>query len=148
MEVPSTNIPASISTELAISHPQIPCVPVPTVTLRQDLPPITNLRIPSPSPQLEAEIHDQIVDFDQQNDPGRQESVDIDPSEERPVKRRRVVPEGQRQRKTRSCRRCKKQTCPGMNDILMCPIECAVPCKKCKQLSGCRGVDGGRNCSL
>ena len=155
MEVPSTNVPASISTELALSHPQLPRVPDPsTPSPNQDLPAsaITTPCIPSPSAQLEPEIPDQIANFDQANRDDYEDLaplVDIDPSEERPAKRRRVVPEGQRQRKTRSCRRCKKQTCPGMNDILLCPVECAVPCKKCKQLSGCRGVDGGsRNCSL
>jgi hypothetical protein len=67
MEVPSANIPASISTELAISHPapRIPpamCVPIPT----QGLPPITNSRI-RPS-HAQPEIYDHIVDFNQPND--------------------------------------------------------------------------------
>ena len=63
MEVPSANIPASISTELSISHPasQIPqmCVPIPT----QGLFLITNPHI-RPRP----EIYDHIVDFNQPND--------------------------------------------------------------------------------
>jgi hypothetical protein len=145
MEVPSANIPASILTELAISHPQIPHAPASVPTPSQDLPPITNPRIQAP--HARPEILDHIVDFGSGVGEDRvQSTMDIDPEEERPAKRRRVVPEGQRRRKTRSCRRCKKETCPGMNDILLCPVECAVPCKKCKQLGGCRGVDGGRSC--
>ena len=56
MEVPSANIPASISTELAISHPapQIPSMCVPILT--QGLPLITNPHI-CPSPEIYWEFH-------------------------------------------------------------------------------------------
>lgn len=35
----------------------------------------------------------------------------------------------------------------GNNNISHCPDICIVPCKKCKQYSGCRGVDHGRTCT-
>ena len=48
MEVPPANIPASILTKFAISHPLILHAPVPT----QDLPPITNPCIPHTHPKF------------------------------------------------------------------------------------------------
>jgi hypothetical protein len=68
-------------------------------------------------------------------------------SEPLPQKRRRVVANPLRQRTVRTCRRCRKQSCPGNSDILNCDMPCTVPCAKCGQLDGCRGVDGGRKCS-
>ena len=68
---------------------------------------------------------------------------------ERPTKRRRVVPVKDRKRKlVRKCRRCKRGECSGNSDILTCNMPCTVPCKKCGQLLGCRGVDGGRLCTF
>jgi len=63
-------------------------------------------------------------------------------------KRRRVVPEDQRRHTVmRTCRRCHQKSCPGNSNILNCSTPCTVPCKICKQLTGCRGVDGGRTCT-
>lgn len=62
-------------------------------------------------------------------------------------KRRRVIRDDLRQRSIRTCRRCHQQSCPGNSDILNCNMPCTVPCKKCNQLSGCRGVDGGKKCT-
>ena len=42
---------------------------------------------------------------------------------------------------------CLSTNCPGNSDILHCPEVCRVPCKKCGQVSGCRGVDNGKNCT-
>ena len=68
---------------------------------------------------------------------------------ERPTKRRRIVPVKDRKRAlVRKCRRCKRGECSGNSDILTCNMPCTVPCKKCGQLQGCRGVDGGRRCTV
>ena len=68
---------------------------------------------------------------------------------ERPTKRRRVVPmKDRKQALVRKCRRCKRGECSGNSDILACNMPCTVPCKKCGQLQGCRGVDGGRRCTF
>jgi hypothetical protein len=32
-------------------------------------------------------------------------------------------------------------------DILSGPEVCTVPCKRCGQVSGCRGVDNGKKCT-
>jgi hypothetical protein len=74
----------------------------------------------------------------------------IDPlaADQTQAKRRRVVPELERRHMAiRTCRRCRQATCPGNSNILSCPVPCTVPCKVCNQLSGCRGVDGGRRCT-
>ena len=66
----------------------------------------------------------------------------------RAIKRRRVLPPEQRKRATiRSCRRCKASDCPGSQDITKCKVPCKTPCKTCGQFEGCKGVDGGRNCT-
>src|ERR1700674_813659 len=69
---------------------------------------------------------------------------------ERPAKRRRVVARGSRSRqKTRTCRRWSpgNAECAGNSDIFNCKEECLIPCKICKRLAGCRGVDGGKKCT-
>jgi hypothetical protein len=67
---------------------------------------------------------------------------------ERPTKRRRVIPENERKRTTlRTCRRCQRSECPGNSDILNCPFPSTVPCKTCKRLTNCRGVDKGKKCT-
>ncbi len=67
---------------------------------------------------------------------------------ERDRKRCRTIPlEDQRQQKIQSCRRCRKESCPGGINILQCPVRCAVLCKKCKRLEGCQGIDGGQKCT-
>ena len=45
------------------------------------------------------------------------------------------------------CRRCLSESCPSNGDILSCPEVCSVSCKRCGQVSGCRGVDNGKNCT-
>jgi hypothetical protein len=68
---------------------------------------------------------------------------------ERPTKRHRVVPVKDRKRAlVRKCCCCKRGECSGNNDILTCNMPCTVPCKKCGQLLGCRGVDGGHRCTF
>lgn len=70
------------------------------------------------------------------------------PAPERPLKRRRVVPDNKRKRSgLRSCRRCHQTECLGSYDILRCPLPCRVACIKCGQTTGCRGVDKGRGCT-
>src|ERR1700691_1397177 len=61
-------------------------------------------------------------------------------------KRRRITKEQKRQT-IRKCRRCLSESCPGNSDILSCPEVCTVSCKRCGQVSGCRGVDNGKNCT-
>lgn len=66
----------------------------------------------------------------------------------RPTKRRRIIPENERKRTTlRTCRRCQRQECSGNSDILNCPFPSTVPCKTCKRLTNCRGVDKGKKCT-
>ena len=57
-----------------------------------------------------------------------------------------VVPDTLRKRSMRQCRCCHKPECTGNSDILKCPDQCTVPCKRCHRTMGCRGVDGGRKC--
>ncbi|PPQ83785.1 hypothetical protein CVT24_007139, partial [Panaeolus cyanescens] len=64
------------------------------------------------------------------------------------IKRRRVVPDSERVRAIRSCRRCHTQTCPGTSNILDCPLPCLRPCKVCHRTDCRKGVDGGRSCSF
>jgi len=47
----------------------------------------------------------------------------------------------------RKCCCCLSTNCPGNSDILHCPEVCTVPRKKCVQVSGCLGVDNGKNCT-
>src|ERR1700685_1223045 len=47
---------------------------------------------------------------------------------------------------SKKCFPCWKEICPG-NNISNCPEICTVPCKKCKQYSGCQSVDHGRSCT-
>jgi hypothetical protein len=64
------------------------------------------------------------------------------------IKCRRVIPEDERKcTLMHTCQRCNQTSCPGNSNILNCKEPCTVPCKACKQLSGCRGVDGGRICT-
>jgi hypothetical protein len=37
------------------------------------------------------------------------------------------------------------ESCPDNGDILSCPEVCSVSCKRCGQVSGCKGVDNGQN---
>ena len=64
------------------------------------------------------------------------------------VKRRRVVPKAeQKHHAICTCCQCHEETCPGNSNILNCKVPCTVPCKTCKQVSGCHGVDGGKKCT-
>ncbi|KAJ7434171.1 hypothetical protein FB451DRAFT_1379978 [Mycena latifolia] len=59
----------------------------------------------------------------------------------------RLASGSSRQRGVRSCRRCHRDSCPGNSDIDACEFPCTVPCKKCGQTLGCKGVDHGRRCT-
>ena len=135
-----TPVPHSLSIDLALSRPQLPSpASVPEQiqdSQTQDSEPIlvidpNLLNCPSPS-----------------SSPTSSKRVSEASVCEQPTKRRRVVPDDQRKHhNVRKCRQCFQKTCPGNNNITNCPVPCTVPCKICNQLTGCRGVDGGRSCS-
>ncbi|TEB22231.1 hypothetical protein FA13DRAFT_1819084 [Coprinellus micaceus] len=63
-------------------------------------------------------------------------------------KRRRVIPSDVRKYgKIRTCRRCGKEGCNGLNNIDRCLENPKVPCRKCHRLDCRGGADGGKNCS-
>jgi hypothetical protein len=118
-------LPSSISTALALSHPSSSQLPT---TVRSTSTPLDLAEAGSSirGPSLGSERDDV----------------------ERPTKRRRVIPENERKRTTlRTCRRCQRSECPGNSNILNCPFPSTVPCKTCKRLTNCRGVDKGKKCT-
>ncbi|KZP09283.1 hypothetical protein FIBSPDRAFT_938563 [Athelia psychrophila] len=134
----SAIIPSSISTHLPIS--QSLSTQIPPAVLTHELPP------PLPS-SFTPDIHDrrQMSIVDNRRNASEPEDDLLLPA----VKRRRVelAPSDRKHKKHRSCRRCKKEHCPGGNNIEFCLKPCLVPCKKCGRSSGCHGVDGGRKCT-
>ncbi|KAH8918994.1 hypothetical protein BT69DRAFT_1285215 [Atractiella rhizophila] len=60
--------------------------------------------------------------------------------------RKRDVNAEKERRKSRTCRRCRKDTCKGYIDISLCPETPKVACIKCHRLDCLGGADGGRHC--
>ncbi|KAF8078462.1 hypothetical protein FPV67DRAFT_1465355, partial [Lyophyllum atratum] len=122
------SVPASLSTSLAVSRPHLPISlvkpshPAGTSRSLQHVPDTRDTRSVSefsiPEPQ------------DNEDD-------------SQPPQKRQCVRKAQQKR----CRRCRSLECPGSGGIEHCQVECKVPCKKCGQLIGCRGVDKGRKCT-
>ncbi|KAF8074039.1 hypothetical protein FPV67DRAFT_1650749 [Lyophyllum atratum] len=116
-------IPASLTIDLARSHPVIQITPTsrPIPSPRLDTPSTESSRTSTPLPQSVTTpngIQTQIV-----------------PEQARPAKRRRIVSASSRKRKVRRCRRCSDEECRGNSDILNCPQVCMVPCKQCMRFS-------------
>ncbi|KAF9028547.1 hypothetical protein BDZ89DRAFT_1112967 [Hymenopellis radicata] len=64
-------------------------------------------------------------------------------------RRRREVAQENRQRRTRTCRRCNSPLCPGQNGVQRCLLPC-IPCLMCGKgdVECPTGSDGGRNCKV
>lgn len=158
----SATLPASISTDLALSHPEIVPQQIPTPlppshsnSLEAFLNPYTQdipIEIDTAELTTSAEILPEALAPSITPTGSIPSSVVSTPGPEdmpRETKRRRVVPQDKRKRNTvRTCRRCRKAECPGNSDISKCPEVCIVPCIKCGQFTGCRGVDKGRYCTM
>lgn len=166
--IDSATLPASISTDLAFSHPRMTprtAAPPPlshSNSLHAFLDPNVNPEpvecVPMPSIQEEPiEIEAELQISTQISLPPTASSSfpssvastpgPSDMSRER--KRRRVVSKDDRKHvAVRTCRRCRRAECAGNSDILKCLVPCTVPCTKCGRLTGCRGVDKGRHCTV
>jgi hypothetical protein len=159
----STALPASLSTSLAVSQPDLHPIPIPSPAISQSH---SLLSFLTPSSNIGPSEFDDTSHLD--SDAGLEyltppvftpsisvESLSITPSIDqgaidfqRPTKRRRVVPEAERKRSSvRTCRRCHQAECAGNSDILKCLVQCTVPCAKCGRTEGCRGVDKGKKCT-
>jgi hypothetical protein len=158
---PST-LPASISTNLAVSRPRpviaAPCIPIPISRSQSLLSEMFNSNSTHDGPsQIESNnehlistltVIPQALTRSTSANSNYSTQSQAPNGTQRPTKRRRVVPETERKRfSIRTCRRCHQSQCPGNSDILNCPIECTVPCIKCGRTTGCRGVDKGKKCT-
>lgn len=156
------NVPASITTDLALSRPSLnpALTSLPLDSQSQSCPSASRSTSHIESQNLSQEAsqdngHDLFTFSPEIPTPSTLTHVTPPAAaqsaletQDRPLKRHHLVAAPDLQRALQSCRHCCDTECPGSNDIFQCPSPCTVPCRRCSRLDCRRGVDSGRTCSF